>query len=353
MAHDLLGDRMFVGTESAWHNLGVINPLADSFMQAVTIPQLGMDYSIHKLPLTATLPDGTIVATDSYGLVRDPIAVIEAENKYQYLGECSASYEYFQNRDVAGLLDSLLQDTGWKFSTCGVIKRGATIFMTCDMGNVSLFGDDFARYFSYIETRDGKTSAVAIASNIKIVCRNTHDLALREASSRIAIPHHSGHRNIAAWAMELVAMANKSSDVQFKAIQQLLDIAVTDEQFVSILDAIVDMPTMPRLLRPEYKSKVDPDKLKIIEQQYTYKCNNAIRLKNQITDAWVSQVDCLPEHMGTGYAVFQAVTNVVSNKVGTDPSRGKARSNNSRAEYDLFGDGLVMRNRTYEAIMTL
>lgn len=348
MAHDILGDRMFVGTESAWHNLGKVDSTMESFTKAVESVE-GMNFGIHKMPLTATMPDGTTIDTGSYGLFRDPID----SDGYAYLGNCGKDYEFWQNTQLANELDSLAAATGWRFSTAGIIHNGATMFGTLDMGDYSIRGDEFSRYFSYIESRDGRTASSAIASNIKIVCKNTHDLALKNANSRLTIRHHGGYRNVAQWALELIAQANAAHAEMLAAIDNLFSVAVSDDDFTNILNIICPMPTMPNLLKSGMREKIDSAKRESIEYIWQNKCESVTRVKNQLTQNWVMAFGVQESHLGSGYHAFQAVTEYGSNQYGTLGKRGKQASVESRANYDLLGDGLTMRNAAYSAIMDL
>jgi hypothetical protein len=349
MPDDILAGRMFVGTESAWHSLGNVDSTMESFVKAVeSVP--GMDFGIHKMPLTATMPNGMVIDTGSYGLFRDPV---DSSGEYAYLGNCGRDYEYWQNTQLANELDSLASATGWRFSTAGIIHNGATMFGTLDMGDYQIRGDDFSRYFSYIESRDGRTASSAIASNIKIVCKNTHDLALRNANSRLTIRHHGGYRSVAQWALELIAQANAAHAEMLAAIDNLFSVAVTDNDFVNILNIICPMPTMPNLLRSGMKDKIDSAKRESIEYIYTQKCESVTRVKNQLTQNWVTAFGVQESHLGSGYHAYQAVTEYGSNQHGTLGSRGRKMDSHARANYDLLGDGLAMRNSAYSAIMDL
>jgi phage/plasmid-like protein (TIGR03299 family) len=348
MGHDILANRMFVSTESAWHFLGNIKKDMTSFVAAVnSVP--GMDFNIHKMPLTATMPDGTTIDTGSYGLFRDPID----SDGYAFLGTCGSSYEYFQNAQIAERMDDLAKLTGWKFATMGVIHNGATIFSCLDMGDYEIKGDSFSRYFAYNESRDGKTASSAIASNVRIVCRNTHDLALAKANSRLNIRHHGGYRNMATWALELIAAANNAHAETLQAIEQLFAITVNDTQFDSIVSAIVPLPTMPNLLQSGLKDKVAKEKLESVEYIYQNKVAGVNRMRNAIVENWVAERTIQTDHLGTGYHAYQAVTEYISNQHGTLGSRGRKMDAHARANYDLLGDGLAMRNSAYSAIMDL
>jgi hypothetical protein len=137
------------------------------------------------------------------------------------------------------------------------------------------------------------------------------------------------------------------------AIDNLFNIAVSDDDFVNILNIICPMPTMPNLLKSGMRDKIDPVKRESVEYIYTQKCESVTRVKNQLTQNWVIAFGVQESHLGSGYHAYQAVTEYGSNQHGTLGSRGRKMDSHARASYDLLGDGLTMRNAAYSAIMDL
>ena len=71
MAHNILAQQ-FVGTESAWHRLGITDSTILRAMEAVERGNMGWD--IIKHPLSAIMPDGLVIPTSVFGLMRPPVA---------------------------------------------------------------------------------------------------------------------------------------------------------------------------------------------------------------------------------------------------------------------------------------
>lgn len=347
MAHGIL-ENMFVGRESAWHNLGVTNDGINSALQAVF--EGDMDYEIHKSPLTVHTPDGQIIPFDSFGLMRGPT---RNDNNYVPLGTCGADYEFFQNHEIAERIDQLSNETGWQFSTAGVLGKGETIFICLDMGPVEIAGEDISRFFTYVETRNGKTVARAFNSRVRVVCRNTLNLGIKSASSKVALRHYSEYKLDADWVMSMITEAERSGQNIDDALNLLSTIQVGEDEYNMMLASVVEMPTMPNLMTITSNNERVNAKKQRAEYLYSLKLEAASRTRDAINSIYQSAHD-IPENLrGTAWHAFQAVTHYTTHIHGTLGSRGKKMDYRSRAEWDIFDGGVEMRDRAYNALTDL
>jgi phage/plasmid-like protein (TIGR03299 family) len=344
MAADILGE-MYAGVQSAWHKLGIVDPTLVTSRAAIAVG--GMDYQIYKQPLMATAPDGTSIEVPLFGLMREPVA---ADYAWRMLGTCGGEYDFWQNRDVADRVDQLIDETGWKFAAAGVLKNGATIFICLEMPGYNVKGDPIARFFVYNETRDGKTRSAAIVSDMRVVCSNTLDAATRRASGLVKIKHHSDYKTDADWTMNIIAEANKSGNSVTEAMNALAEVQMTDDLFTDMLDACVPMPKMPNLMTMPNLSGRMKEKRDAAEYVYTMKLATASKVRDQIIKNYNTNTDIPANLVNTGWSAYQAVTHYTTHQHGTLGQRGKKMSSMARAEYDVMGDGVVMRNAAYDAL---
>lgn len=347
MAHDIL-EGMYAGTQSAWHALGIVDPTLTSAEDAVR--RGGMDYLIHKMPLSVLTPEGTMIAFNSYGLLRGP--TIKDPN-YIALGTCGEDYDFWQNTEIAQRIDQLTEESGWKFSTAGVLGKGETIFICLSTGNGTIAGEDVNKFFTYCETRNGKTNARGYISRVRTVCRNTLNLGLSQASSKIAIKHYSEYKLDSDWALSMLAAAEKAGHDIDEALNSLADIQISTEQFQDMLADIVPMPTMPNLLTMPNLTGRMKDKRDRAEYVYTQKVNSAAKTRSAINGIYEAASDVPNSLQGTGWHAYQAVTHYTTHIHGTLNSRGRSMSVASRAEWDLFDGGQDMRNAAFTAITEL
>jgi len=327
--------------------MGHVNP--DLLSALAAVKNYGMDWLIAKAPLTANL-NGISLPTDLFGLVRPPV---EGDDNHVLLGTCSDGYEFHQNAEIASLVDVLIDRSGWQLSTVGIIAKGATIFFSLGMPDFQIGNDEFSSFFAYSENRNGKDASSALITPVKIVCQNTHALAIKRANAHAKIPHHSGYKSMVAWALTVIADANERRNAMVEALNELMQIKVSDAEYNMIVDRIVPLPTMPKILATGLSAVVDKEKLDKVQYLYDIKANASRVIRKQLIDNFATGIDTMPLLRGTGWHAFQAVTHYVSNQYGTLGSRGKKATPASRAEYDLLGAGMDMRNNAYNAIIDI
>lgn len=350
MAPGILGQQ-FVGTESAWHILGKVRPTCVSATEAVN--EGGMAYDIVKAPLAATLPDGSSVATENYALMRAPNA---DDSGWAYLGVCSEDYSFWQNVEIAEMVDSLIHTTGWKFSTAGALDKGATLFICLKADSFSVKGDEISEYFTYAETRNGKTSSNAIVSPIRVVCTNTLNVATNSASSLIPMRHHGTYKDISKFIMTMIGEAAKSKQGLRDAMTALASITVNDEIVNAMVMEAVPLPSVPDILKLP-KERLEGrmvETAKRAEYTYTTQINSTNALRTQIVNRYVNSPD-IPDNSpiaGTAWHAYNAVAHVTTHDMGTLGTRGGKASPESRAKADLFGDGLAMRNKAFKFLIS-
>lgn len=344
MAHEIHGE-MFVGAQSAWHNLGIVDPDLQRASDAIVAGS--MDYTIHKVPLSAVMPGGVVIPFDSHGLVRGPTV---HDNSYASLGTCSADYAFLQNTELAHLVDVLQDKTGWGFSTAGVLGNGDRVFFCLEMEPYQVAGDEVQRYFGLLETRNGKASSRVFNSRVRVVCRNTCDLALQQATGKASIKHYSSYRDELEWVMQIIADVSRSGASIDAALSQLAEIQIDDEVFVNMLDAVSPEPSMPnimRMLNPAGKMKEKADRAEYV---YNLKLEASKRTREAIIGNYNAANDIPEAARGTAWHAFQAVTHYTTHTHGSLGSRGRKATPANRAEFDLFGDGAMMRNAAYAAL---
>jgi phage/plasmid-like protein (TIGR03299 family) len=344
MAHEIL-ENMYAGTQSAWHSLGIVDPSLTSAVDAVHAGN--MDFVIHKLPLRAIIDENTSVAFDAYGLVRGPT---NGDNNYVSLGTCSGDYDFFQNVDIADRIDMLSSETGWKFATAGVLGKGETIFICLHVGNTTIANDDTGKFFTYVETRNGKVMARGYVSRVRTVCKNTLDLGLASASSKIGLRHYSEYKQDADWVLGMVAQAEQAGANIDTALNKLASIQVTEDMYQDMLSAVAPMPNMPSIMTMPNLTRRMADKRKKAEYVYELKANTASKTREAVNAIYQSASDIAPKQRGTAWHAYNAVTHYTTHTHGTLGERGRKMSVASRAKWDLFDGGQEMRNAAYEVL---
>lgn len=172
----------------AWHKLGTV--LEDSFDADTALKTANLDnWNVRKTPLMTQVGDQTVEVPGRYAVVRDsPFLPGEVD----VLGAGMAdTYRVFQNEELTGLLDTLVDESGSTYETAGSLDGGKRVFVTMQMpGHVKIGGADRVdNYLAAMTSHDGSLATTLMVTPIRIVCQNTLNLAFRNNSHMYRVRH--------------------------------------------------------------------------------------------------------------------------------------------------------------------
>lgn len=302
MAHNLnfnsrTGNYSFFSVqEKAWHGLGKI--VEDYPTSAEALQFAGLDYEVVKEPNTHTLPSGKSIVSDSsfFTYRRDNEAI---------LGDrVGRDYHIVQNREAFNFFDSIVGNgDGIMYETAGALGNGERIFITAKLpgyirvGN----GDDVTEKYIFLTTsHDGSGSIMAAFTPIRIVCQNTLNASLRNASNVVRIKHTSGASDRFADAHKIMGLANTLSDQLGDIFNHWTTVRVTDQEVRKLIQlALCPNPETLDLIR-----KGAEDELSTV-------------FKNTVNDAFayamMSDTQQMETTKGTLFGAYNAVTGYYQN----------------------------------------
>ena len=362
--HDIFGTR-FVGARiPAWHHIGTViqNP------EEVTIGEMlkvgGIDYLYQSAPIGFTSPSGNFVGSKKVAVLRSPV---DGETEWVELGIVSEGYRYLQNEELARGLDAVARETGWTFETVGALANGAQIFMTLSMGGISIKGDELNQYLIVSDGKaSGRSLQVSIATE-RVVCRNTLLAADASATTMIKIAHDAEVANNYGFWTEYIADFKSGRERTIEELNRMADVRVTLAQAQEIIAAAFPLPK-PNAKAKQAQEIADDPKVSVEMKEralerllpgtvsYQYEVDatekkraGALELLGRFNDGAEQGGSMAPDALaalaGTGYAVLQAVTEVVD-WAGAAPAAGAAGS-------ALFGDGAIQKRRAWEAALAV
>lgn len=245
MAHNLdttAGQTSFVSArEDAWHQLGTVLPDVFTADEAMTHGHLG-GWNVRKSLLETVVDGQRIVLPGKFATVRDNPIV---KGQVDVLGTVGAAYHVQQNEALAGLLDSLVDESGAKFETAGAIDGGKKVFVTMKMpGHIRIGGvDPVDNYIAAMTSHDGQLATTLMVTPIRIVCQNTMNLAFQNASNTFRVRHTVGASRI------LLEQARKALDFTFgylegfqEEAEQLINTTMTQNRFEEIIQNAFGAP---------------------------------------------------------------------------------------------------------------
>lgn len=104
------------------------------------------------------------------------------------LGVVTTRYKVLQNKDAFDVLDAM-QDFGARIETAGTLDGGKTAWVLTKLEPFQILDDFYENYLFFANGFDGKRSLKVGRTDVRIVCQNTLNLALRTASRLWSIRH--------------------------------------------------------------------------------------------------------------------------------------------------------------------
>ena len=180
--------------EAMWHGLGETLPeYAD---REVAFPKSGQDWLVQKQDLLRLDPSGVRREVPGH------FAAVRSDNA-GLLGIHQNSYEVLQNFEGWDLVEAIVdQDKALRYETAGVLKGGKVCWVLVKDESFTVPGDD-TRTIPYLLVswaHDGTAAMVATATNVRVVCWNTLNLALGEGTRRFSFRHTKNVRDRIAQA---------------------------------------------------------------------------------------------------------------------------------------------------------
>jgi len=187
MAHQIMeNDWMFSANGiRPWHGLGSVIDKAPSTEEAIRIAKL--DWSVEKMPLYAKQEvkgkKDPYLDSGYQGLIRTDIGFCT--------GVVKDRYEIVQNIEAFNFVDDIMaaEKGAVKYETAGSLYNGKKIFLLVRMPDQNLLDDVIENYLFFTNSHDGLSSVKAGVSNVRVVCDNTLQMALKGATRSWSAPH--------------------------------------------------------------------------------------------------------------------------------------------------------------------
>lgn len=192
MAH--LVQNMAYAGDVPWHRLG--NQLPSKQPIEVWAEKAGMDWSICDAPV--------LYMAEQAG----PMGSIKAfaEQKVLYRSDTKAPlsvvsdrYQVVQPREVLEFYRDLTDVSGFELETAGVLKSGRKFWALARTGKQTVLkgNDQINGYLLLATSCDGTLATTATPTTIRVVCSNTLQIALGNATNAIKVPHRSSFDAVA------------------------------------------------------------------------------------------------------------------------------------------------------------
>lgn len=177
VAHEV--ESMFSVRQVPWHGLGKVVQDAPDSEHALILA--GLDWAVEQRPIFQPAASGMVQVPGFFANVR-----VTDETA---LGIVGSKYKVLQNREAFAFMDGMLGD-GVRYETAGSLLGGREVWMCARLPEVFKLVDDETETFVVVTNRhDGWAGVRALVAPVRVVCKNTLNLALRSAKRSWTCKH--------------------------------------------------------------------------------------------------------------------------------------------------------------------
>ncbi len=265
----------------------------------------GLAWSVEQQPLIT----GSGISVDSHK------AILRGDSN-KIIGIVGRNYEPVQNTTAFAFFDVIAEKYGATYEYAGIIKEGRKVFLQAKLGNSfdAAPGDQVDSYITMVNAHDGSASIHAFLTPIRLFCQNQLIRAIKNATTNIRFRHTSSVNDRFKESMQVFKMSTEAFQL-FEEKARVLAQKIVDTQMVEkFLKEIV--PESGSTRSNNQREKIEH----LFESGRGNRGNNAWELYN----AAVEYVD-----------------------------HERTKNEEKSLESAMFGSGAILKERAFEAAMTL
>ena len=267
-----LVESMFSVRETPWHGLGTIVQEAPTSADALRLA--GLDWTVNQNP---------VFTEGGFEIPNYKANVRSSDNTV--LGIVTDRYKVVQNAEAFAFTDSIIDTGNVLYETAGSLRNGKTIWMLARMPETNILGDKFDPYMCFTNSHDGSGAVKVCMTPIRVVCNNTLNMALANASRCWSTKHIGDISSKLEEAKHTLTMANNYMKKLDEEADKLANQKISEDEIAKILDELF----------PVNEDK-DSDRKK----------NNVEEAKNQIMICYMAPD--IAKFIGTKYGFLNAVS---------------------------------------------
>lgn len=219
-------ESMFYVRETPWHGLGTRVQEAPSSSEALI--KAGLDWNVVQEP----------IYTETEELIEGYKANVRDSDR-KVLGVVTDRYKVIQNQEAFAFTDELLGE-GVRYETAGSLQGGKKVWLLAHMPHEYIIsGERISPYLLFSNTHDGSGAIKVALTPIRVICQNTLNLALSQASRSWSMIHTGNIQNKLQEAKDTLFMAEKYMDNLGKEFETLRMQSMTDKQVMEFIETLL------------------------------------------------------------------------------------------------------------------
>ena len=310
-----------------WHGLGQIIKEAPTSEEAIKIA--GLDWDVIPRPIF-----------DEHGVELPGYKVNTRSSDGKNLGIVTDRYKVVQNSEAFAFTDALLGE-GVRYETAGSLASGKRVWMLARLENTTIAEENIDPFLVFTNSHDG-TGAVRVAvTPVRVICQNTLNLALRDASRHWSCAHKGDIQS----KLEEARYTLESADRYMKALEEefgeLKMKKVSDTQVRNMTEKLlqIEFDNLFKQLIKNKKANVVDLKEHLKQQKVEEKIE---RKRNDILTIYNDK----PDLRGTERSAFRFINAISDYATHTEDHR-----NTKNYQENLFmkvADGFSMIDTAYK-----
>jgi len=255
----------FAYRDPMWHGKGVVLDHPATAAEAIIESGLDWNVSLENIAVNG------IIVPDNYATVRNSDNTV--------LGIVGKRYVPYQNKDLFGFFDLVVEQDAAIYHTGGSLRNGRIVWLLAKLpASFYIMGNDqIDNYVLLASSHDGSMRITAKLTYVRVVCMNTLGMALLGSGKNYTIRHTA------------------SASQQMKLVHSLMGITTKrTEEFNRIANALlrkqIGTKELDGLINYIFPTKLDVN-----------------RHLERIVQLFVESPGILPGMAGTGWAAFNAM----------------------------------------------
>ena len=320
---------MYVG-EKPWHGLGTRVDHLLSSDEAIKVAKL--DWDVVPKPIY-----------DEFGREIRGYKVNQRSSDNKNLGIVTDRYRIVQNNEAFAFTDALLGE-GVQYETAGSLNSGKRVWLLARMARTTLAEENIDPYLVFTNCHDG-TGAVRVAiSPIRVVCQNTLNLALKNASRHWSCAHKGDIQSKLDDARYTLSNANAYMAALEEEFGELKRKTISETQVKEMTENLLKIEFNDLFTKAVKSGKVIDFKEALKKQKYEEKIN---RKRSEILSIYFDK----PDLRGTEFSAFRFV-NAVSD-YATHTTDHKATKNYQENLFMRTVDGNPLIDTAYQLALAV
>jgi phage/plasmid-like protein (TIGR03299 family) len=327
MSHEI-DSMMYVG-EKPWHGLG--KKLGQVATAAEALAAANLDWTVSRREIY--LMDGTKVP-DNFAIVRD--------DNNAPLGVVGNVYRPLQNKEAFSFFDAVVGEKLAIYHTAGSLRDGQYVWILAKLpGTIRVTKDDVVEKFLLLtNAHNGTRAARMLFTPIRVVCMNTHNIALAIADKELRKAQAAGEEVTGqAWMRHTKNMGEKVAEVR-----KTLGIVSAQYQVYEEAAKRLAATQLTTEAWKTYTEKIGLRPANLTDKELPEVTRKLLGEVSAMFDK--GRGNDLPGIKHTAWGAFNAVTEYV------DYSRSDDK-NDTRTKSILFGSGSRLKQKAWDAALAI